>query len=120
MKLKQSSLGKNNVVTEKVNSIKYLGFIIDRGLELKKHLEYVCRKIGRKIGFFTRLKKNYSMLTSLNIYNTVLKSHFEYGLTILYACCTEQQLKRLYNLQNTDLQKQIYTNYFYVRFTEIS
>ena len=36
-----SSLGINNVIIEKVNSIKYVGFIIVRDLKLKKHLEYV-------------------------------------------------------------------------------
>ena len=43
-----SLFGINNVVIEKVNSIKYLGFIIDRDLKLKEHLEYICRKIGKK------------------------------------------------------------------------
>ena len=38
-----SSFGINNVVIEKVNSIKYLGFINDRELKLKEHLEYICR-----------------------------------------------------------------------------
>ena len=35
------SFGINNVVIEKVNSIKYLGFIIEKNLILKEHLEYV-------------------------------------------------------------------------------
>ena len=35
-----SSFRINNVVIEKVNSTKYLGFIIDRELKQKKHLEY--------------------------------------------------------------------------------
>ena len=43
-----SSFGINNVGIEKVNSVKYLGFIIDRDLKLKKHLEYICGKIGEK------------------------------------------------------------------------
>ena len=30
----------------------------------------------------------------------MLKPHFEYGSTILYTCCTEQQLTRLQKLQN--------------------
>ena len=53
-----SSLGINNVVIEKVNSIKYLGFIIDRKLKLKEYLESICRKIQKKISFFTRLRNN--------------------------------------------------------------
>ena len=39
-----SSFGINNVVFEKVNSIKYLNFRIDRDLKLKEHLEYICGK----------------------------------------------------------------------------
>ena len=53
-----SSFWINNVVIEKVNNIKYLGFIIDRELKLREHLEYICRKIGKKIGYFKRLRKN--------------------------------------------------------------
>ena len=68
---------------EKVNSIKYLGFIIGRDLKLKEHLEYICGKIGKKIGFFKLLRNKVSMLTYINIYNTMLKPHFEYGSTIL-------------------------------------
>ena len=41
------------------------------------------------------------MLTLINIYyNTMLKPNFEYGTTILYTCCTEQQLTRLQKLHN--------------------
>ena len=47
-----SSFEINNVVIEKVNSIKSLGFIIDRDLKLKEQLKYLCRKIGKKISFF--------------------------------------------------------------------
>ena len=50
-----SSFGINNVVVEKVNSIKYLGFIIDRYLKLMEHVEYISGKIGIKIGFIKRL-----------------------------------------------------------------
>ena len=44
-----SSFGINNIVIEKFNSIKYLGFIID------KDLKCICRKIGKKKGFLKRL-----------------------------------------------------------------
>ena len=70
-----SSFGINNVVIEKVNSIKCLGLIIDRELKLKEHLEYVYRKILEKIGFFKRLRSKATMLTWINIYNTMLKPH---------------------------------------------
>ena len=34
----------NNVIIEKVNSIKYLGFIIDKGLKFNDHIEFICKK----------------------------------------------------------------------------
>ena len=105
-----SSFGINNVVIQKVNSIQYLGFIIDTDLKLKEHLEYICGKIGKKIGFFLRLRNKVSMLTSINIYNTMLKPHFEYGSTILYTCCTEQQLTRLQKLQNKAMRSILQLN----------
>ena len=107
-----SSFGINNVVIEKVNSITYLGFIIDRDLKLKEHLEYICGKVGKKIGFFKRLRNEVSMLTSINIYNTMLKPHFKYGSTILYTCCTDQQLTRLQKLQNKMMRSILQLNRF--------
>ena len=107
-----SSFALNNVVIEKVNSIKYLSFIIDRDLKLKEHLEYICEKIGKKTGFFKRLRNKVSMLTSINIYNTMLKPHFEYGSMILYICCTEQQLTRLQKLHNKAMRSILQLNRF--------
>lgn len=90
----------NNEQIEKVNSIKYLGFILDRELKLKEHIDYICKKIGKKIGFFKRLRSKISIITAINIYNTIIKPHFEFGSTIIYTCCTDQQISRLQKLQN--------------------
>ena len=49
---------------EKVNQIKYLGFIIDNNLNLKRHIDFICKKLREKIGFFKRLKKKYNCADS--------------------------------------------------------
>ena len=41
----------NNVIIEKVNSIKYLGFIIDKELKFNDHMEFICKRIGKKLDF---------------------------------------------------------------------
>ena len=41
----------NNVIIEKVSSIKYLGFIIDKELKFNDHMEFICKKIGEKLDF---------------------------------------------------------------------
>ena len=35
----------NNAFIEIVNTIKYLGFLTDKCLNFKEHIEYICRKI---------------------------------------------------------------------------
>ena len=84
-----------NVIIEKVNLIKYLGFIIDKELKFNDHKEFICKKIGKKFEFFRRIRNGKSFITSINIYNTIIKPHFEFGSTILY-----QQTIRLQKLQN--------------------
>ena len=38
----------NNVIIVKVDSIKYLGFIIDKELRFNDYMEFICKKIGEK------------------------------------------------------------------------
>lgn len=40
----------NGEIIEKVDHIKYLGFIIDKNLKLNDHIEFVCKKIEKKSG----------------------------------------------------------------------
>lgn len=42
----------NNETIEKVKQIKYLGFVIDKELKFKQHVEYICKKIGKKNWIF--------------------------------------------------------------------
>ena len=42
----------------------------------------------------------------------MLKPHFEYGSTILYTCCTKQQLTRLQKLQNKAMRSILQLNRF--------
>ena len=41
----------NNVIIERVNSIKYLGFKIYTELKFNDHIEFICKKIGEKLDF---------------------------------------------------------------------
>ena len=41
---------------------------------------------------------------SLNIYNTIIKPHFEFGSTVLYSCSSGQQIIRLQKFQNKEMR----------------
>lgn len=106
----------NNKIIEKVEKIKYLGFIIDKELKFRDHIDYICKKIGKKIGFFKRIRNKISITTAINIYNTIIKPHFEFGSTILYTCCLETQIERMQKLQNKAMRCILKCN----RYTPIS
>lgn len=42
-------------VIEMVYNFKYLGVIIDHKLNVKKNVDYVCKKVAKKVGTLSRL-----------------------------------------------------------------
>ena len=46
----------DNVAVELVKEIKYLDVIFDDKLIFKNHIEYVCKKLSKKIYFFSKIK----------------------------------------------------------------
>lgn len=59
-----------------------------------------AKKIGKKVDFFKQIRNQITIMTAINIYNITIKAHFEYDWTILYSCCTTNQIERLKELQN--------------------
>ena len=90
----------NRKTIENVTKIKYLGVIIDNELKFNEHIEYTCKKIGKKIGFLKSIRNKMDTMTAIQIYNTMIKPHFEYCSTITYTCCNQAHIKRLQKLQN--------------------
>ena len=43
-------------------------------------------------------------MTAINIYNTMMNTHFEFGSTILYTCCQTTQIEILQKLQNNAMR----------------
>ena len=51
-------------------------------------LSLFVRKLG-KIDFFKSIRNKISIITSINIYNKIIKPHFEFGSTILHTFCSD-------------------------------
>lgn len=84
---------------ECVKKIKYLGVIIDSNLNFKCHFVYVRNKIAKKIGFFRRIRKDICTLTAIKIYNSIIRPHFEYCVTVLFLGSAEV-FDKMQKLQN--------------------
>lgn len=88
----------NNFI-EQISEIKYLGVIIDSKLNFKTHLDYICKKIAKKLYFFRRIRNKLSVGTSIKIFNSIVKPHFEFCSTIMLMFNNEM-VNRLQILQN--------------------
>lgn len=86
-------------IIEQVDEIKYLGVVIDRELNFKSHINYISKKIAKKVGFLSRIRKRISTLSAIKIYNTMIKPHFEYCSTVIFMG-TDEMKSRLQKMQN--------------------
>ena len=70
----------DNVPIEQVASVKSLGIYIDENLDLTwhPHIDKLCKKIASAIGTIKRVKPFVPLFTLLNIYNSLVQSHFDY------------------------------------------
>lgn len=78
----------NGIELEIVDKIKYLGVIIDNQLNFKPNSEYVCKKLGRKVGVLARLRNDLNFKQKMLIYKTIVEPHLTYCSTILFQAQT--------------------------------
>lgn len=89
----------NNEKLEKVSEIKYLGIILDQQLNFKSNVEYIVKKVGKKISFLRRISRDVSLFTRLTIYKSIIAPHFEYCSTLLLYL-NNNELQVLQKMQN--------------------
>ncbi len=93
----------NNDEIERVKSIKYLGFIIDENLKMSDHVDYIAKKVAKKIGFLGRISHKLDMEGRLTLYKSIISPHFEYCASLLYLC-NFNEFDKLQKLQNRALR----------------
>lgn len=94
-----SSVWVDDISIGWVDSIKYLGVIIDNQLNLKDHFLFIHKKLSMKLFFFSRIAQNLSIWTRITVYNTIIQPHFTYCPSILYML-NKTQVNQLQLLQN--------------------
>lgn len=95
----QLNVRVNNEIIDSEEEVKYLGVIVDRQLNFKKHIGKICAKIAKKINFINRIRHNVDDETVKNIYNTIVLPHFDYCSSVLFMC-NEQSIADLQKLQS--------------------
>lgn len=80
------------------HQFKYLGVIIDEKLNFKANIDYVCKKVAKKVGVLVRLARNFTIGARISIYKSVIAPHFDYCSSLLYLG-DESSFDRLQKLQ---------------------
>ena len=87
----------NNV--ERVQNFDFLGLTINESLSWKEHINKIGTKISKVIGMLSRCKRYLHSSVMLKIYNSLILSRINYGIT-----CWGFENKRIYKLQKKALR----------------
>ena len=78
------SINLDRISLPQVTEQKVLGFLIDSKLNWKPHIETLERRsLSSKLGLLHRV----SYFLPVSIYNAIIQSRFDYGITLWGSCC---------------------------------
>ena len=89
----------NNIFLERCSTYKYLGIFLDEKLNWKRHINYVCEKLGRVCGYFAKLRHCVNTETMKMAYNALVSSRLTYCNLVWGDACDSvlQPLKTMLN-----------------------
>ena len=70
----------NSDIIEKTDHIKYLGVFLDEKLSWKHHIAYVCSRIARNTGLFTKLRHYMSLAQLKQLYYSLVHPYISYAI----------------------------------------
>lgn len=84
----------NGVELERTNTMRDLGVIFDTNLTFHNHIDSMCGKARRMLGFIMRVGKHFKdKYTHTTLYNSLVRSNLEYASTIWNPHTAEHKLK---------------------------
>ena len=95
----QPELSIDNVLIDKVTSVKSLGVFIDENLRWQTHIDKLSKKIASGITAIKRIRDFVPTPTLHCIYDDLIQSQFDY-CNIFWGNCGKTLFDRLQKLQN--------------------
>jgi Reverse transcriptase (RNA-dependent DNA polymerase) len=84
---------------ERVGEIKYLGVVIDDKLKFNMNVDYIIKKVAKKINLITRISSRLTAASKITLYKSLISPHFDYCSSVLFLA-SDEQLNELQKLQN--------------------
>jgi hypothetical protein len=88
---------------EKVESMKYLGAVLDDKLKMREHADHLVSKISQSVNAMNVLKKYLPSYSLMQFYNAFIGSHF-FSSGFLMCRFNAGDLNRLQTIQNKSLK----------------
>ena len=89
----------DQIIKNWVDHTKSLGLTIDSQLSWGKHVEQICKKVSSAIGALKRVRPFISKETAIQIYNALIRPHFDYYSPV-WDCLSGYLSDKLQKLQN--------------------
>ncbi len=85
---------------DRVATFKYLGLLLDEILIFKEHIGQISKKVNKRLGMLSRIRKNVTKDTALMLYKSLVLPHLEY-CDVVWDNCVSKLKDTLQKLQNT-------------------
>lgn len=95
----EENIKVDNQIIERVKQYKYLGVVIDENLNFNDHLDYIAKKMNKKLGLFNRIKDKLPLETKIIFYESIVAPHIDYCSSVFFIM-NQSQIYRLQKIQN--------------------
>ena len=93
----------DGTIIEEVSTMKYLGVMIDNQLTFASNIDYISKKIAKKVSLLGRLRNKINREARLTLFQTTVTPHFDFCSSILLLA-NEGQFQQLQLLMNKALR----------------
>ena len=83
----------------RVNSIQYLGMLVDEHLYWHEHVDQICASLVKYFGIFNHIKSFVSLRISKQLHYAFIYSRIQYGIEA-YESCVKETMSKLQIMQN--------------------
>lgn len=95
---------------DRVNSIKYLGIILDEKLNFDEQVNELVKNVACKVNFLKRISNKCTYDIRKLIFNSIISPHFEYCSTI-YMKCNNEQIKQIQKIHSRAMRTVLKCDY---------
>ena len=88
----------DEVLLDEVDSTKFLGIFLDKGLTWNTHVDYVCKRLSLNIYVLRHIAKHCSLPVLRMAYYGLIHPHISYGVA-LWGSCPNASFQRIFRLQ---------------------